>query len=75
LRTPGTVSKIVSRRQHGVAAHPHGHPLRLHRASSCGCTGPANVHPLRLLDIAAAFPAVTPIYDHGGIQAGSWERF
>ena len=28
-----------------------------------------------MLDIAAAFPDVTLIFDHGGIQAGSWERF
>ena len=28
-----------------------------------------------MLDIAAAFPDVTLIFDHGGIQAGWWERF
>ena len=28
-----------------------------------------------MLDIAAAFPDVTLIFDHGGVQAGWWERF
>ena len=62
--------------QHGVAARIHtGIPYGYTAAYSYGPIGPANVNPLWMLDIAAAFPDVTLIFDHGGIQAGWWERF
>jgi predicted TIM-barrel fold metal-dependent hydrolase len=71
------ILKIVEVAQHhGVAARIHtGIPYGYTAAYSYGYIGPANVNPLWMLDIAAAFPDVTLIYDHGGIQAGSWERF
>jgi predicted TIM-barrel fold metal-dependent hydrolase len=71
------ILKIVEvAQQHGVAARIHtGIPYGYTAAYSYGPIGPANVNPLWMLDIAAAFPDVTLIYDHGGIQAGSWERF
>jgi predicted TIM-barrel fold metal-dependent hydrolase len=71
------ILKIVEvAQQHGVAARIHtGIPYGYTAAYSYGPIGPANVNPLWTLDIAAAFPDVTLIYDHGGIQAGSWERF
>ena len=71
------ILKIVEvAQQHGVAARIHtGIPYGYTAAYSYGSIGPANVNPLWMLDIAAAFPDVTLIFDHGGIQAGSWERF
>ena len=71
------ILKIVEvAQQHGVAARIHtGIPYGYTAAYSYGPIGPANVNPLWMLDIASAFPDVTLIFDHGGIQAGWWERF
>jgi predicted TIM-barrel fold metal-dependent hydrolase len=71
------ILKIVEvAQQHGVAARIHtGIPYGYTAAYSYGPIGPANVNPLWMLDIAAAFPDVSLIFDHGGVQAGWWERF
>jgi predicted TIM-barrel fold metal-dependent hydrolase len=71
------IMKIVEvAQQHGVAARIHtGIPYGYTAAYSYGPIGPANVNPLWMLDIASAFPDVNLIFDHGGVQAGWWERF
>ena len=62
--------------QHGVVARIHtGIPYGYTAAYSFGPIGPANVNPLWMLDLAAAFPDVPIVFDHGGIQAGWWEHF
>ena len=62
--------------RHGVAARIHtGIPFGYTAAYSYGYIGPANVNPLWMLDIAAAYPDVPLIFDHGGMQAGWWEHF
>ena len=64
-------------------ANRHKVPLRYHTgipmgytaAYSYGFLGPANSNPLWGHDIAAAFPDLVLIFDHGGIQAWWWERW
>ncbi len=64
-------------------ADRHGVPLRYHTGIPMGYTspyssgflGPADFNPLWGHDIAAAFPNLTLIFDHGGIQAWWWERW
>jgi predicted TIM-barrel fold metal-dependent hydrolase len=60
----------------GVALRYHtGIPMGYTAAYSYGFLGPANFNPLWAHDIAAAFPDLTLVFDHGGIQAGWWERW
>jgi predicted TIM-barrel fold metal-dependent hydrolase len=62
--------------QHGVAVSYHtGLPMGYTGTYSFGQLGPANVNPLWGHDLAAAFPDVPLIFNHGGIQAWWWERF
>jgi hypothetical protein len=62
--------------QHGVAVSYHtGLPMGYTGHYSRGPLGPANVNPLWAHDLAAAFPDVPLIFNHGGIQAHWWERF
>jgi predicted TIM-barrel fold metal-dependent hydrolase len=62
--------------QHGVAVSYHtGLPMGYTGTYSWGHLGPANVNPLWAHDLAAAFPDVPLIFNHGGIQAHWWERF
>jgi predicted TIM-barrel fold metal-dependent hydrolase len=64
-------------------ANRHGVPLRYHTGVPMGYTtpysyarlGPANFNPLWAHDIAAAYPNLVLIFDHGGLQAWWWERF
>jgi predicted TIM-barrel fold metal-dependent hydrolase len=65
-------------------AQQHGNmPVRYHTGApmgyvapySSGVLGPANFNPLWGHDLAAAFPDVPLIFEHGGIQAWWWERF
>jgi predicted TIM-barrel fold metal-dependent hydrolase len=62
--------------RHGVALRYHtGIPYGYTAAYSYGFLGPGNFNPLWGHDIAAAFPDLTLVFDHGGIQAGWWERW
>jgi hypothetical protein len=62
--------------QHGVACSYHtGLPMGYTGHYSRGPLGPANVNPLWAHDLAAAFPDVPLIFNHGGVQAWWWERF
>jgi predicted TIM-barrel fold metal-dependent hydrolase len=62
--------------QHSVAVSYHtGLPMGYTGTYSFGPLGPANVNPLWAHDLAAAFPDVPLIFNHGGIQAHWWERF
>jgi predicted TIM-barrel fold metal-dependent hydrolase len=64
-------------------AQGHSVPVRYHTGAPMGYTapyssgvlGPANFNPLWAHDLAAAFPDVPLIFEHGGIQAWWWERF
>jgi predicted TIM-barrel fold metal-dependent hydrolase len=64
-------------------ADRHGLPLRYHTGVPMGYTspysygflGPADFNPLWGHDIASAFPNLTLIFDHGGIQAWWSERW
>ena len=61
--------------RHRVAARIHtGIPFGYSAAYSYGPIGPANLNPLWMLDLAAAFPDVPIVFDHGGLQAGWWEH-
>jgi predicted TIM-barrel fold metal-dependent hydrolase len=62
--------------KHKVVLRYHtGLPMGYTGTYSFGALGPANVNPLYAHDIAAAFPDLTLVFDHGGIQAWWWERF
>jgi predicted TIM-barrel fold metal-dependent hydrolase len=41
---------------------------------SFGRQGPANLNPLWAHDLAAAFPEVPIVFDHGGVPGWWWER-
>lgn len=63
-------------RAHGVCVKLHtswpmGYPASY--STSWGRRGPINLHPLLAHDLAAAFPDVPIIFDHGGVQ-GWWSE-
>ena len=63
-------------RRHGVAARIHtGIPMGYTAPYSWGFLGPVDFNPLWVHDLAAAFPDVPIVLEHGGIQAWWWERF
>ena len=64
--------------RHGVCVKLHtgwamGYPLTYF--TSKGRRGPINLHPLLAHDLASAFPDVTIVFDHGGIQGWWSEKF
>jgi predicted TIM-barrel fold metal-dependent hydrolase len=65
-------------RRHGACVHIHtgwamGYAVSY--STSKGRRGPMNLHPLLAHDLAAAFPDVTIVFDHGGVQGWWSDRF
>jgi predicted TIM-barrel fold metal-dependent hydrolase len=60
--------------QHGVPVQLHtGCPMGYDLPYSTGGTGPFNLNPLWAHDLASAFPDVTLVLNHGGVQ-GWWSE-
>jgi predicted TIM-barrel fold metal-dependent hydrolase len=60
-------------------ARKHGVPVRLHTGSPMGypityTSWPENWHPYWAHDLAAEYPDVAIIFDHGGMQGGNMEN-
>lgn len=60
-------------------ARKHGVPVRVHSGSPMGYPvsytyWPENFHPSWVRDMAAEYPDVSIIFDHGGMQGGRWDR-
>jgi len=60
-------------------ARKHQVPVRVHTGSPMGYPiaytfWPENFHPFWIRDLAAEYPEVPIIFDHGGMQGGRWER-
>lgn len=61
-------------------ARKHDVPVRLHTGSPMGYPvsytfWPESFHPLWAHDLAAEYPDVTIIFDHGGMQGGKWDHW
>jgi Amidohydrolase len=68
------IAEVANRHKVPLRYHP-GIPMGYTAAYSYGFLGPANSNPRWGHDIAAAFPDLVLIFDHGGIQAWWWERW
>ena len=68
------IAEVADRHKVPLRYHT-GIPMGYTAAYSYGFLGPANSNPLWGHDIAAAFPNLVLIFDHGGIQAWWWERW
>jgi predicted TIM-barrel fold metal-dependent hydrolase len=69
------VMEVAAR--HEVCVHIHtawamGYAVSY--STSKGRRGPMNLHPMLAHDLAAAFPEVPIVFDHGGVQGWWWDR-
>lgn len=60
-------------------AKKHEVPVRVHTGSPMGypityTRWPENFHPNWIRDLAAEYPGVTIVFDHGGMQGGRWDN-
>ncbi len=78
-RTLSQSERMNQLRKVMAVARKHDVPVRVHSGSPMGYPitygyWPENWHPLWIHDLAAEFPDVPIVFDHGGMQGGNWEH-
>lgn len=76
-RTISQTERMDELRQVMNLARHHQVPVRVHTGSPMGYPitygfWPENFHPFWIRDLAAEYPEVPIIFDHGGMQGGRW---
>ena len=75
VRNMLAIMEVAQQHDNAPVRYHTGAPMGYTAPYSYGALGPANFNPLWGHDLAAAFPDVPLIFEHGGIQAHWWERF
>ena len=78
-KTLSQVERMNQLRKVMNLARKHNVPVRVHTGSPMGYPipysyWPENWHPLWMQDLATEYPDVPIIFDHGGMQGGTWEH-
>ena len=78
-KTYSQTERIDELRQVMDLAKKHEVPVRVHTGSPMGyqityTRWPENFHPNWIRDLAAEYPDVPIIFDHGGMQGGRWDN-
>ena len=78
-RTISQTERMDELRQVMNLARHHQVPVRVHTGSPMGYPitygfWPENFHPFWIRDLAAEYPDVPIIFDHGGMQGGRWDN-
>ncbi|RLB28937.1 MAG: hypothetical protein DRH11_16620 [Deltaproteobacteria bacterium] len=79
LKTYSQTERMDELRQVMEVARKHQVPVRVHTGSPMGymityTRWPENFHPNWIRDLAAEYPDVPIIFDHGGMQGGRWDN-
>ena len=78
-RTVSQTERMDELRKVMNLARKHQVPVRVHTGSPMGYPitygfWPENFHPFWIRDLAAEYPDVPIIFDHGGMQGGRWDN-